>query len=226
MKIDNNPKNEGKSKWKSRTVYGFLIFLFLFCVALIFFKNTLLTSAGRYLIFEKIPEKADLIVCLGGDNIVRGLATADAYKAGLAPMVYISRPEFSENSDLLKKRNIKYPEFTDLLYNLLVDLGIPGESIIRDTTYVNNTRDEAIYVRKEVEKRGFKSLIIITSPSHTRRSYLTFKEVFEGSGVDIYSVPSKYSKYNPEDYWKKRKYLKEVLLEYQKLLYYRLRYHI
>ena len=219
-------KPEVLVKLKSRKTAWIVLALFIIISILIFFKNAILTSAGDWLVFERIPDKADLIVCLGGDNIIRGLATADAYKDGLAPMVYIARPEFSEDSDLLKVRNIKYPELSDLLYSLLVDLGIPGYSIIRDTTYVNNTLDEAIYVRKEVEKRGFKSIIIVTSPTHSRRSWLIFKKVFEGTDVDIYSMPSRYSNFNPENYWKERKYLKEVLLEYQKLLYYWIRYHI
>jgi hypothetical protein len=33
-------------------------------------------------------------------------------------------------------------------------------------------------------------------------------------------IPSSYSKYDPEAWWKNPKQLREVLLEYQKLVYY------
>lgn len=146
-------------------------------------------------------------------------------KPELHPL-YISRPEVSDGYELLKERGIYYPEESDLLEKLLKDLNVPEKAIIRDSHYVNNTLIEARYARQEAEKRGFKSLIVITSPTHSRRAWLTFKKVFKGAGIKIYSMPTGYSEFDPESYWHDRKYLKEVLLEYQKLLFYKLRYGI
>ena len=33
-------------------------------------------------------------------------------------------------------------------------------------------------------------------------------------------MPSRYSNFKPEDWWKTSEYVKEVIIEYQKLLYY------
>ena len=34
-------------------------------------------------------------------------------------------------------------------------------------------------------------------------------------------VPTPYSKFRAEDWWKKRRYVREVIIEYQKLIYYK-----
>jgi uncharacterized SAM-binding protein YcdF (DUF218 family) len=138
----------------------------------------------------------------------------------------VLRPRVSDGYDMLEGMNVKYPEEADLLEIFLKDLKIPEKAFIRDDTYVENTFDEAVRVKKEVERRGYKTLIIITSPTHSRRAWRTYKKVFEGTDVRIFSLPSSYSNYNPETYWHERKYLKDVILEYQKLLFYVLKYGI
>ena len=81
-------------------------------------------------------------------------------------------------------------------------------------------------VKKEVEKRDLKSLIIITSPTHSKRSWLAYKKVFDDMDVRIISLPTRYSQFKTNDWWKKTRYLKDVLLEYEKLVYYKLKYGI
>lgn len=209
------------------TILKWLVFLFVIIYVLIsFYHAPILTRLGRYLVLEHPPEKSDLIVCMGGENIERGLATADAYKEGLAPNIYISKEKIPDGYDLLKDKGINYQITADLLEKLLLDLGVPGSAIIRSDSEVDNTWDEVRFIREEVEKRGFKSIIIITSPIHTRRSWLTFRKVFVDSDVRILSLPSKYSRFNVSDWWKERSYLRDVLLEYEKLIYYILKYHI
>ena len=221
-----HPESVDEKRFKSRIIKPFLFTIIILLIILWEYHTLILTYAGNYLVLEHKPEKADLIVCLGGNNIERGLSVSDAYNADLAPLIYLSRPQVSDGYDVLEDKNVKYPEEADLLEMFLKDLKIPEKAVIRDDTYVENTFDEALLVKKEVVKRGFKSLVIITSPTHSRRAWRTYKKVFEGTDVKIYSLPSSYSKYNPENYWHERKYLKDVVLEYQKFLFYVLKYGI
>ncbi|MFC1840404.1 YdcF family protein [Thermodesulfobacteriota bacterium] len=221
-----HPESSEENRFKSRIIKPLIFTIIILLIILWEYHAAFFTFAGNYLVLEHKPEKADLIVCLGGGNIERGLAASDAYNAGLAPLIYISRPRVPDGYDMLEGKNVKYPEEADLLEMFLKDLKISEKAVIRNDIYVENTFDEAICVKKEVEKRGFKSLIIITSPTHSRRAWCTFKKVFEGTGVRIFSLPTMYSKYNPETYWLERKYLKDVILEYQKFLFYVLKYGI
>ncbi|MBW1802980.1 MAG: YdcF family protein [Deltaproteobacteria bacterium] len=81
-------------------------------------------------------------------------------------------------------------------------------------------------MHKVMIEREFKSVIIVTSPTHSRRAWLTFKKVFEDDEIMITSLPSRYQAFDPKNWWTKRKYSKEVVFEYQKLIYYKLAYGI
>src|SRR4030042_5850333 len=215
------------SPFKPSTILKWLVFLFVIVYFLIaFFHVPILTGLGRYLVIQNPPEKSDLIVCMGGGNIERGLAAADAYKEGLAPNIYISREKLPDGYELLDEKGIEYPEEGDLLKRLLLDLGVPESAIIRGDVEIDNSWDEARLIREEVEKRGFKSIIIITSPTNSRRSWLKFRRVFEGTDIRVLSLPSKYSEFSAEGWWKDRSYLRDVLIEYEKLIYYTLKYGI
>ena len=215
---------EGK-RIKKHQFFKWLFFLFFVIYLLIsYYHAPILTRMGRYLILEHPAEKSDLIVCLSGGNIERGLATADAYRRGLAPKIFIAREELPDGYELLVEKGIRYPETIDLMLSLLKDLGVPESAIIRNDTQVGSTIAEAQLVKKIMEQKGYKSLIIITSPYHSRRAWLTYRKVFEGSAVRILALPSKYSLFKPEDWWKKRRYVKKVVVEYQKLIFYTLRY--
>ncbi|MDB9822241.1 YdcF family protein [Deltaproteobacteria bacterium] len=218
------PKSEGLTKPALFKWFLFLFFIVYFLISL--YQVRILTRLGTSLIMAHPPEKSDLIVCLGGENIERGLAAVDAYREELAPVIYISRQEVPDGYDLLKEKGVDYPKEIDLLEMMLIDLGVPETAIIHGDVEVNNSWDEAQVLRKKVEEKGFKSIIIITSPTHSRRAWLTYNKVFENDDVRILSLPSEYSQFSTEGWWKERKYLKDVLLEYEKLLYYKLKYNI
>jgi uncharacterized SAM-binding protein YcdF (DUF218 family) len=184
------------------------------------YHGLVLMSMGRYLVVAHPPEKSDLIVCLGGGNVERGLAAADAYRRGLAPHVFVAREIIPDGYDILKQRGVSYPESRDLMILMLKELGVPESAILTRDTPSESTVMEAGLVRKLVREKNYRSLILVTSPTHSRRAFLAFKKAMAGDEVSILVIPSSYSKYDPEAWWKNPKQLREVLLEYQKLVYY------
>jgi uncharacterized SAM-binding protein YcdF (DUF218 family) len=221
------PIEPEKTRITKQHVIRWLIFLvFVIYVLITYFHASILTGLGRYLILEKPPEKSDLLVCLAGGNIERGLATADAYQDGLAPRIFIAREELPDGYELLRDRGVQYPESRDLFIRLLLDLGVPESAILTSDVRVNSTMAEARLVKEEAEEREIRSLILITSPIHTRRAWLTYRKVFEKTDVRIGIHPSEYSGFDPKDWWKKRRYVKQVIVEYQKLIFYALKYFI
>lgn len=222
---DNKPIEPEKRKITTQLLLKWLFFLFFASYILLsYYYAPILTRLGRYLILEHPPRRSDLIVCLAGGNIERGLSTADAFKQGLAPRILITREELPDGYELAKERGIDYPKNVDLLVMLLRELEVPESAIIIGESTVRSTIDEAKLVRAVVKKKGYRSLIILTSPTHTRRAWLTFRKIFKDSDVRILVISSKYSKFRPEDWWKKRRYVRAVIIEYQKLLFYALKY--
>jgi uncharacterized SAM-binding protein YcdF (DUF218 family) len=189
-----------------------------------YFRVPILTRLGQFLVVADVPQKSDVIVCLAGGNVERGLATADLYKRGLAPAVFLTSEEPPDGYGLLKERGLHYPENVDLLLMVLRGLGVPDAALLEGHRRITSTYDEAILVKALVEKHGFGSVILVTSPAHSRRVWMTFKKALREEDCRIYMVPTPYSGFNPTDWWKEEKYLREVVLEYQKLFFYLLRY--
>jgi uncharacterized SAM-binding protein YcdF (DUF218 family) len=189
-----------------------------------YFRVPILTRLGQFLVVAHEPQKSDLIVCLAGGNIERGLATADLYKRGLAPSVFLSREEPPDGYGLLKERGLHYPENVDLLLMVLRGLGVPDTALLEGNRNVASTYDEAVLVKALVGSRGYDSIILVTSPTHSRRTWMTFKKILREEDCRLFMVPTSYSGFNPSDWWKNPRYLRQVVLEYQKLVFYLFRY--
>jgi uncharacterized SAM-binding protein YcdF (DUF218 family) len=188
------------------------------------YRVPILMKLGQYLVVEHNAKKADLIVCLAGGDVDRPLATVDVYRQGLAPYIFRAQEEKPDGMDYLKRQVKDYPTDFDLFQLVMRGFDIPDNVILTSDKRVDSTIDEARLVRKVVLDRGFKSVIIVTSPIHSRRAWLTFKKVFEDDKVEIISLPSRYQLFNPQEWWKERKYAREVIIEYEKLIYYRFTY--
>lgn len=220
-------KLDKKKKVTKFAFYKVIIFIFIalyFVVTL--YRIPLLTALGRYLIVEHEPEKADVIVCLAGKNVERSLAVVDAYRKGLAPYIFMAKKSKPDGFEYLTKKVRTYPADFDLFTSIMEGFQIPEKVILSPVDRVDNTLDEARLVHKFVLERGFKSLILITSLTHSRRAWLTFTKVFKDDGIKIISLPSHYQLFNPKDWWKKRKCIKDLVLEYQKVIYYKIAYLI
>jgi len=218
-------KLDKREKVARFSIYKLLLFLFIALYFVVtFYRIPLLTALGRYLIVEHEPEKADVIVCLAGKNIERSLAVVDAYRKGLAPYIFMAKKSKPDGFDYLQERIKNYPADFDLFTLIMEGFQIPEKVILSQVDRVDNTLDEVRLVHKFVLERGFKSLIVITSLTHSRRAWLTFTKVFKDDGIKIISLPSHYQLFNPKDWWKKRKRIEDLILEYQKLIYYKIAY--
>jgi uncharacterized SAM-binding protein YcdF (DUF218 family) len=222
---DSKPIEPERKRMGRTWMLKWLFFLLAIVYVLFsYYHVPILTGLGRYLIVEHTPQKSDLIVCLAGGNVERGLAVADAYQRGLAPRIFMAREVPPDGYALLKERGVHYPESVDLMRMLLEELGVPESAFFTSERSSKSTFEEAQLVRDLVMNSDYNSLIVITTPYHCRRAWLAFRKVFEEDDVRILMLPTSYSDFKPENWWKKRKYLREVIIEYQKLIYYRLKY--
>lgn len=224
-RVDNQPIEPEKKSFRGPNFFKWVIFLILILYTLVsYFHAPILKSAGSYLIVKHSLKKADLIVCLLGGPVERGLEAADLYKKGLAPHIFIGREELPDGFETLSQRGVHFPEPSVLLTRMLEKLGVPGSACLVSDHFAGNTMEEAKVIGDFVREKGFRSLIIVTSPTHTRRAWLTFETVFEKDDVEVMMAPSRYTEFKADDWWKRRRYAKEVFVEYQKLLYYTFKY--
>ncbi len=223
--VDNRPIEPEKKRFRGPNLLKWIIFLLLILYTLVsYFHAPILKSAGSYLVVKHSLKKTDLIVCLMGGPVERGLEAADLYKTGLAPYIFIGREELPDGTQTLNERGVRFPESRALLIMMLENLGVPGSACLVNDNFVGSTMEEAKVIGDFVRDKGFRSLIVVTSPTHTRRAWLTFENVFKKDDVEVLMAPSRYTKFKPDDWWKTRRYAKEVIVEYQKLIYYTYKY--
>lgn len=224
--VDNRPIEPQGRKLSRPGIIKWIIFLVFITYMLIsLYHAPILKGIGKYLVVQHPPKKSDLIVCMMGKPVERGLEAAELYKRGFAPRIFVVREELPDGYAVLEAKKVHYPESKNLLIMMLQGLGVARSDCIVSDRFVDNTFDEANVVKALIQKNGYHSLIVVTSPTHARRTLLTFKNVFEKDDVQVMVIPSRYSDFRPDDWWKKRKYIREVIIEYQKLICYALRYY-
>jgi len=190
-------------------------------ILLSYFHGPILTQMGKYLVVQHAAAKSDLIVCLAGGSVERGIASADLFARGLAPRIFIGREPIPDGLETLKQKGVAYPESVDLVRMIFRGLGVPESAVITSDRPLESTFEEAEKVATLVKERGYRSLILVTSPTHSRRAWLTFRKAISDRDFRVTVIPTPYSKFGAEDWWKTRKYVREVIMEYQKLIYYK-----
>ena len=218
---------EPEAGGRRKPVLRWVLFLvFVLWAVLTAYHEPILTRVGGFLVVSHELENADLIVCLSGGAVERGLAAADLYEKGLAPRVFISPEVPPDGYKALERAGIEIPRSVDILRRILEESGVSGRSIIEAEQPARSTMGEARTAIDLAGENGYRSLIVVTSPTHTRRAWMTFRHAAGGNGITIRMAPSSYSGFRAEDWWKTRRYVKEVIVEYQKLLYYTLEYFL
>jgi uncharacterized SAM-binding protein YcdF (DUF218 family) len=217
------PIEPGRSEGKRRGLLKWLLVAsFVFYVLLQNYYPLILAHLGRYLVLSHPLQTSDIIICLSGGNVERGLAAAEAFQKGLAPRIFITREESPDGMDLLREKGVEYPETSTLLAGLLERLGVPRSAILMEDREVGSTFAEAQLVAELVKREHYRSVILITSPTHCRRAWLVFQKGVEDKDIRILMMPTPHSGFRPEDWWTKRRYVRAVILEYEKLIYYAL----
>jgi len=128
-------------------------------------------------------KKSDVIILLEGDGLNRLQKAVELYQLGFAETLVFSG-------------GITNPDYGSLpfscIYPELINAGVPSSAIIHESKS-QNTREQAIEVIKLANLKGWKKLILVASPYHQYRAYLTFlKEVLNtNKNIILYNAPVK-----------------------------------
>lgn len=164
---------------------GALALLVLLCLL-----TPLLRGPLNALIERQPPQKADVIVILGGGvkcgshhlgassaaRLQQGLAL---WRAGYAPAVTLS-----QQSGLLGPPDC--PKISQLSQDNIGALYGENGPKVHLLSQVVTTRDEAARVRQLAQQHGWKRILLVTSPTHSRRA----KALFERYGLTVTSTPA------------------------------------
>ena len=163
----------------------FNLVVFFFIVLIVFSVGML--AIGFYLSPQDVLEPADAVVVIsGGETDSRTIRGIELYQDGFAPVIIFSGdaldPWSPSNASTMK--NIAITDF-DISAD---DIVIEEESA---STYENAKNLQSIFTDNNI-----KSIILVTSPYHQRRSKMTFQYVM-GEDFNIINQSS------TDEFWRK-----------------------
>ncbi len=171
-----------------------------------------LEGVGRFLIVQDKLEKADVIVVLAGDPKGERVDQAvKLYEKKYAPKMLMSGGDLAWN--------LKAAYWMKKQAN---HLGVPSYAIIlEDQSF--STLENAKFSLPLLKKVGAKSIILVTSPTHTRRAKRTFKKVLAKDKIKVFSYPVQKSSFKLKKWWQRHEDVQLVVWEYVSLIYYLLK---
>jgi uncharacterized SAM-binding protein YcdF (DUF218 family) len=138
------------------------IFLVLLISSVVSFRGV-----GRWLVREDPLKHADVIVVLSGSMPYRAEEAGKIFREGYAPEIWVSRPE-SPAGDL-REFGVSFVGEEDYNRQILIHVGVPDQAIHMLPEAIVDTEQEVEVVEREMQREGKTSVIIVTSPPHTRR---------------------------------------------------------
>lgn len=165
-------------------------------------------NAGKFLVVNQSPQKADVIVVLAGDSGER-----TEYGVKLLKEDYANKIIFS--GGLLYYKTTA----AELMKEHALDLGVLNDSIILEDK-ADSTLQNAIYSKDLIKKEDFSSAIIVTSNYHMRRTKMVFDKEFKDSGIQLTYCAAEDKNFNADKWWANNKSIIIVINEYVKLIGY------
>lgn len=168
----------------------------------------------RFLTDVDGPAPADAIVVLvpGAHRTERAVAL---FRQGYAPVVVTSEDTLANAGLACSGAALQRTDAEAM--------GLPAGALIV-AGEAESTYDEAQNVRRLVEERGWRSLIVVTDPLHTRRAGRTFSASMPETAIHVVAAPN--PRYDPQHWWRSEDGMMAVFSEGVKMGIYWARYGI
>lgn len=183
---------------------SFLFLAIALLVAALIQWRAVLAYLGEFLVSPQAPQSADLILVLAGDfwgpRVVKG---ADLAMQGYAPVALFSGTPYQGRMD------------GELAIEFLAKMGYPTRSFQSFGHHATSTITEAIVLRPEVERRGVKRVLLVTSAYHSRRAGIVFRLFCPG--IQFIAIGAPDNLYCPDDWWEDANSRKLFVSEWAKI---------
>lgn len=187
-------------------------------------RGPLLRWMGGHLVHEDPLAQSDAIVILSGGVPEREMAASDLFRAGWSSKVLLMAEPPSQAVALLRGRGVRVPLEIDERVRYLSELGVSPGAITVLPGVVESTFAEAEAVHRWASGAGARRLIIVTSTYHTARARFVFTRRFRRSETSIVMRGAPADAFDPAGWWRSRTMLRNGLFEWQKVVFYRVRY--
>lgn len=132
-------------------------------------------GAGRWLVREDALHPAGVIIVLSGAMPARAEEAARIFHLGYAQKVWITHPE--NPSRALSAMGIHFVTEDDYSREILMHEGVPDTDIEILPGTIIDTEQEIDEIVREMRRDGVATAIIVTSPPHTRRVRVLWRDL-------------------------------------------------
>lgn len=199
---------------RSRRLALFLVGVIALAVAL----AISLPMIGTWLVVADPLVPSDAIFVLDGRTPSREVEAVDLYRRGLATFIGLS---LAHDPQKVVRRLAHMPPPQEAARGILVTLGVPEPAILLMATEVANTEEELAAIAQMAHARGFRRVILVSSPSHTRRIRIMWDSRHQRS-LPALVHPSRYDEFPAKRWWRSRRSLEDVLHELGAIVNYKL----
>ena len=202
------------AKPRPRTVWlaalGALVFTTVIILILLRYGGTWLVKT------DPLPTHADVAVMLDGS--VKGVIARRAGAVRLLQRGVVDHIMLSMESVNVWGQNVPEVAHNYFLSNFGSQVADRIFFCFQDT---DSTLDEALGLRQCLEQHNWRSVIVVTSQFHTRRAGMIWRKelAYAHSPFKIWIYGVDDPNYNPNGWWRKRRYAKTWLLETTKVVW-------
>jgi uncharacterized SAM-binding protein YcdF (DUF218 family) len=164
-------------KLRAVSLYGLAIVGCLAVFAVLVFSTPIPNYLSRPLVVESRLEKADVIVVLGGGvaqdgssgdvSLRRAVYSAKLFHRRYAPYLIFSGADLRSNGG---------PSEAKVMAEIAAAMGVPPLAILLEEKSTR-TVENALEVGKILRARKFRRVLLVTHPTHMRRSLLVFSRM-------------------------------------------------
>jgi len=172
-------------------------------------------EVGRWLVVEDPLEKARAIAVLSGAMPLRAVEAGKLYGQGFAAEVWLTHS--TEPAATLKEMGIPFQGEDWFNTRILIHEGVPSEAIHVLDPPIVNTADEIKAIAAELARGKDRTVILVTTKAHTRRTCLLWKRLASGRGRAIVR-PASEDPFDPKHWWRSTSDALDVVREVLGLL--------
>lgn len=202
-----------------RKIKWYIVVLIIVLTLGFIFKTSILKLSGSLLIVEDEISQADVIYVLGGNAKDRGAKAAELFHSNFAKEIVCIGGNWH---DVLEEYGITTLE-SEVTKKVIENRGVPSDKI-RLIKHSTSTFEEKSHILKDIQEKGYKSVIIVSDKFHTRRIDGLFRDDLEDKNIRLILIGANNSDYNESDWWKTEKGLIMLNNEYIKNVFYLFKY--
>lgn len=132
-------------------------------------------GVGRWLIREDALRPAGAIAVLSGAMPERAEEAARIFRGGYAHEVWLTHP--AGPGQKLSAMGIQFLSEEDYSREVLIHQGVPAADILVLPGTIVDTEQEVDEIAREMRHDRLSTVIIVTSPQHTRRVHVLWREL-------------------------------------------------